>query len=68
MPQLVVLSYPDLMLLSIDGVDEILKHGVKALQIWQKTYVEGYKSRKYQTERRIAERVVRRHASIIMKD
>ena len=46
-PQLVVLSYPDLMLLSIDAVNEILQHGAKAYKMWQGTYVDGYKARKY---------------------
>ena len=55
------------MLLSIDGTNDILNHGNKALQVWQQIYISGHKARQYHAERRIAERVVRRQASIIMK-
>ena len=56
------------MLLTTQGTSDILNLGKNALQKWQKSYVEVYKSRKYETEKRLAESMIRRHCSIIFKN
>ena len=56
------------MLLTTNGSTDLLNIGKDSLQKWQRIYVENYKLRKYETEKRLAEKMIRRHCSIILKN
>lgn len=69
MPCLVIFSYPDCMLLTDKGVGDVsIGQGRLAVENWRQTYSTRIVDRKYQSERRLAEKLIRRHCSILLKD
>ena len=65
-PQLVVLSNPDCIVMSNRGMQDIFAKGNLALLTWQRKYMRTYQDTKYKTEKRLAEKLIRRHCSIIL--
>ena len=68
MPSLVIFSYPDCMLLTNKGVEDVSVTSSGAVALWRQAYTTRLNNRKYQSERRLAEKLIRRHCSIILQD
>ena len=65
-PSLIVYSLPDLMMLTNQGTEDLFKNGRQALSLWQKKYLDNHKVMKYNSEKRLAEKMIRRHCSKIL--